>query len=272
VKALWIDKVFPPELEDRKGEFKFIQSLPKDNTYLTASYWQELNSLPDDLRKAWVEGDWTVFSGQAFPEWDSRYHIIDPIPLKDVYPKWRAIDYGYSAPWCSLWFCKNLDTNRITVYREAYMTGLTDRQQARMIRSLTPPGETIGLTYADPSMWAVRQAGDVVTTTFDEYLKEGVFLVKADNNRLSGKRKVDRLLADLLDGKPGLQITANCVNLIRTLPTLSYSKSNPEDVDTRQEDHAYDALRYGVTNINLGVMTSDKIKKTESALRNLRNM
>jgi hypothetical protein len=28
------------------------------------------------------------------------------------------------------------------------------------------------------------------------------------------------------------------------MPTLPLSKTNPEDVDTKADDHAYDALRY----------------------------
>jgi hypothetical protein len=39
------------------------------------------------------------------------------------------------------------------------------------------------------------------------------------------------------------------MNLIRTLPLLVLDEHNPEDVNTTQEDHAYDALRYGLTNI-----------------------
>ena len=35
---------------------------------------------------------------------------------------------------------------------------------------------------------------------------------------------------------------------IEQLSTLAADKTNPEDVDTDQEDHAYDTLRYGLTN------------------------
>jgi hypothetical protein len=42
-------------------------------------------------------------------------------------------------------------------------------------------------------------------------------------------------------------ITRNCRNLIHTLPALVYSRSHPEDIDTDAEDHAVDALRYGLT-------------------------
>jgi len=35
--------------------------------------------------------------------------------------------------------------------------------------------------------------------------------------------------------------------LVRALPALCYSKSQPDDVDTEAQDHCYDALRYGLT-------------------------
>jgi hypothetical protein len=86
-----------------------------------------------------------------------------------------------------------------------------------------------------------------VSSTADEFRKEGVFLTQADNDRLSGKRKVQRLLQPLADGIAGLIIFPQCENLIRTLPNLALDKVRVEDVDTRGEDHAYDALRYGLT-------------------------
>ena len=38
----------------------------------------------------------------------------------------------------------------------------------------------------------------------------------------------------------------SCRNLISQLPALPLDKRNPEDVDTKSEDHLYDALRYMV--------------------------
>ena len=38
----------------------------------------------------------------------------------------------------------------------------------------------------------------------------------------------------------------NCTNLISQLPILPLDKANPEDINTKAEDHLYDALRYGV--------------------------
>ena len=34
--------------------------------------------------------------------------------------------------------------------------------------------------------------------------------------------------------------------MVSQLPAIPLDKKNPEDVDTRAEDHLYDALRYGI--------------------------
>lgn len=248
VKQLWIDRDFPVEMRGQAEQYSFVQSLPSDNPYLDEQYWQDLNTLPDSLRRAWVYGEWSVFEGQAFAGWRSDRHVIQTASLPIYWPKWRAVDWGFVNPFCCLWLAKSPDTGRIYSYRELYATGLTDREQARTIRELTPPDEQISINYADPSMWERKNSNGMIFSTADEYAAEGVVLTRADNDRLSGKRKVDRLLQDLGDGAPGLVVMDVCRNLIRTLPALPYDKTHSEDVDSRAEDHAYDALRYGLTN------------------------
>ncbi len=45
---------------------------------------------------------------------------------------------------------------------------------------------------------------------------------------------------------PALKVFASCTHLLRTLPMLGYDRHNPEDYDTQGEDHAVDALGYGL--------------------------
>lgn len=47
-------------------------------------------------------------------------------------------------------------------------------------------------------------------------------------------------------GTPMWYCFKTCVHLIRTLPALQHDMDNPEDCDTDGEDHAPDALRYGL--------------------------
>jgi phage terminase large subunit len=269
VKQLWIDRKFPEELQPKADEFIFIRALPADNPHLDQSYWDELNSLPEPLRSAWRDGNWDVFAGMAFPEWNTVTHVVEPFPVPAWWPRWRAIDWGYAKPWCCLWLAKDPDTTRVIVYREAYKTELTDPQQARLIRELTLPDEHILVTYADPSMWASKTVEDQVTSTADKYQSLGITLTKADNDRIGGKRKVNAILAPLPDGLPGLQVFSTCTNLIRTLPALPYDKTRVEDIDTDAEDHAYDTLRYGLTKT---VANSQRQKIRPSALAQMRNL
>lgn len=147
------------------------------------------------------------------------------------------------------------------VIREAWATELSDKEQALLINDMTGAHEQILFTYADPSMWQSMQWAGRKTSTADEYMMNGVYLTQADNNRLSGKRKIDRLLADGPDGRPGLQIFNNCKNLIETLPALPYDETRKEDVDTNAVDHGYDALRYGLT----GQVTSKPKKSSQQS-------
>ena len=56
-------------------------------------------------------------------------------------------------------------------------------------------------------------------------------------------------MADIGDGEPGIQIFDTCEHLIEQCSTLVHDDLNVEDVDTKQEDHAYDTLRYLLTNV-----------------------
>lgn len=251
VKDIFIDRNFKrfPELSSIEHEFNFVQSLPSDNPYLAKEYWAMLNTLPKPLREAWVEGSWDVYEGMAFPGFDRNTHYLPtPVDLPASWPRWTATDEGFTNPFCTLWFCKDPNTGRIFIYREVYYAQLTTKEQAIMINENTPPSENINIHYADPSMWAKKNLQGIVRSAADEYAEQKLYLTKGDNDRIGGKRKVDQALSNLADGMPGLLIFPQCTNIARTLPSLPYDKLNVEDVDTQAEDHAYDALRYGLTN------------------------
>lgn len=239
VKQYWIDKQFPAELQPFANQFVFVRALPSDNPHLAQSYWDELNSLPPELARAWVHGDWDVFAGQAFSEWVRDEIVVEPRQLPFTWPRWRCVDWGYAKPFCCLWLAQDPDTETVYVYRELYQVGLTDREQAKKIKDLTI--EDIRFTLADPSMWTRKSFEGQTFSTADEYAAVGVPLTMADNNRLIGVRKVRQVIHDRK-----LKVFSTCPNLIRTLPALPYSKTNLEDVDTDAEDHAFDTLKYGL--------------------------
>jgi len=248
----WFKKIFiEPARAGKQTLTRFFDVTAIRNPFVNPEYETWLDSLKGALRKAWRDGDWDAFSGMAFTEWNHERHVVaykDMFDIPDHWVKWTGTDWGYAVPFSTHWYAKNPDNGRILCYREAYQADLTDRAQARMIRDMTPPSEIIQLHYADPALWKTQNKDDKVFSTADEYKKEGIILTRGDNNRLGGIRKVHNILADLPDGMPGLQVFESCPHLIDQMETLAHSTTNPEDVDTEQEDHAYDDLRYALTN------------------------
>lgn len=245
------DLYIMPWRKKQQTTTRFFPATYKDNPFLKPEYIQYLESLTGPLGKAWRDGDWDVFEGQAFPSFSWDKHVCKPFDIPAHWTRYRGVDWGYRNAFACVWIAKEPDTGRLYIYREVVQAGLTDRQQARAILDNSLPGEKFAATYGDPSMWAAKNVEDRIFSTYDEYAAEKVYLTKADNHRIGGKRKIDTLLADLPDGKPGLIVFESCENWINTVPTLPYAKSgNMEDVDTEADDHEYDATRYAMTQIN----------------------
>ena len=203
-----------------------------------------------EVARALRKGDWSVFAGQAFPGWTRERMVCKPFEIPDYWPRWRALDYGFVHPFVAGWLTMDTKTQRVYVYRAVKQSELTDTEQARLMKQMTPKDEKINHSYASPDMWARKTKGTKVFTSVDEYKDEGVILTRADDDRLGGKRKLDRLLMDALDGKPMLQVFDPYYDVFRCMETLVRDDHNPEDVKKVDGDDPYDMLRYGMTNLN----------------------
>lgn len=93
---------------------------------------------------------------------------------------------------------------------------------------------------ADPAIWDASR-GDSIADIADRY---GVYFEPGDHKRLPGWMQVHYRLAFDQAGLPMLYVFRNCRDTRRTLPLLRYDAHAPEDVDTRQEDHIADEIRY----------------------------
>lgn len=252
-----------PTGDEAHRRIGFLPATVMDNPHIDPKYVEHLMSLPENLRRQYLEGDWDSFEGQYFPEFakaktladgtNVAWHVVEPFEVPHEWPRFRAIDYGYAAPFACLWFTVDQD-GHVFVYREAYQSGLTPLEQAALVNRLsvctangvTKP-EKIDYTVADPSMWSHR--GDM--TLAAQYAKGGVRLRRGENDRLAGWARCRDWLraAEAPEGvipRPGIQFFSSCTNLIRTFPELIHDKNKPEDLDTTGDDHLADALRYGL--------------------------
>lgn len=108
VRQLWIEKQFPTHLQSLASEFAFVPGLARDNPHLPESYWQELNTLPDVLRKAWRDGSWYAgVEGIVYPEF-TQDNITDEEPNPDGLFE-LAVDDGHVDPRAILWIQKRGD-------------------------------------------------------------------------------------------------------------------------------------------------------------------
>ena len=261
IKRLFIDRRYEPgEIPE---DYAFIPARVTDNTVLLArqpEYVRQLEALPPKLRRAWLEGCWDVFAGQVFQEFtddpahydDRRYtHVIRAFDVPREWNVYRSYDFGYAKPFSCGWWAVDHDG---CVYRIAELYGCTgtpdegvlwtpERQFAEIRRieeehPLLRGRQIQGV--ADPAIWDASRGESIYETA----LKHRIFFVKGDNRRIAGWMQMHYRMTFDAEGYPMLYVFENCRAFIRTVPGLLYSRTDPEDVDTSQEDHAADESRY----------------------------
>lgn len=244
VKRIFIDRQF------RDGEnpedFGFVAAKVYDNVALMAAdpdYLKRLEGLPEQQRKAYLDGSWDVFAGQYFNEWEREIHVVEPRPINPNFEHFIGLDYGHYAPSAVYWGESDYDGN-VTIYREFYTPGLTYKELANEILARTP--EPVKYLVVDPSLES--KEGDTglsgIELIYGEFIKADrrIPIIPANNDRLNGWRVFHEYLKP--DPRPALQVFSNCLNAIRTIPELIHDDIKPEDVDTDGEDHAADSIRY----------------------------
>ena len=241
-----------PKGHSREGEplfkRKFIPARLSDNPYLANDGYYEANllSLPEHQRRQLLYGDWDINEGSAFPEFNRAIHVIEPFEIPNSWTKFRAADYGYGSNTGVLWFAVS-PSEQLIVYRELYNSKVTAWDLAELILE-AESGDNIRYGVLDSSLWHNR--GDRGPSLAEQMISRGCRWRPADRSRgsrVASKNEIHRRLqVDDFTGEPRLVIFNTCSNLIAQLPSLPLDKNNPEDVDTKSEDHLYDALRYGV--------------------------
>lgn len=247
--------------DDQGLTVRFVQAKATDNPHLDDGYERRLNSIPDPQRRAAMrDGDWDQFAGMMFPEWRHARHTLDPITLPVQWRRYNGIDWGYSAPWCVLWGAVDED-GRVWIYRELYKTQVGESEQAKQILAAEAEGEHVAARYGDDAMWATRGEAKPVASV---YAENGVALTPAGKGgRVAGWQRTHSFLAEAPACAhhrelgwatcPLVHVFSTCTELIRTLPALPHAPTgDPEDADTKAEDHAPDTLRYLLINLGTG--------------------
>ncbi len=262
----------------------FVPSSVFDNKKLIENdpgYLGRLAELPKADRDALLYGDWNSFSGQVFSEWvndDAHYedrrntHVISPFRVPPEWKIYRGFDWGFAKPFSVGWYAVDF-SKRIYRIRELY--GCTDTPDtgvkwepaliAKKIREIEEQDENLkGKTIhgiADPAIFADDRGRDTSIAAVME--RSGVFFDKGNHERLAGKMQMHNRLRFDDEGYPMFYCFSTCKHFIRTVPSLVYSETDVEDVDTKGEDHIYDECRYVLMEypITLKPSAKDRIKE-----------
>lgn len=258
------------EITDEEGLTRlFVPSKLTDNAILVENnpnYEKFLRSIKDEqLRKAWLEGCWDVALGSFFSDvWSREFHVVDRISAHDIpehWPRYRAFDWGSAKPFGCLWFIVASDDKKffnrdysfpkgsIVVYRELYGckkghfdTGvkLTAVQVAKAILDAERRDGDVHVKAgpADHAIWA-QQDGPSIG---EKMGKLGAKFTRADKSRIPGWEQVRIRLVG--HDRPMIYFTADCTHTIRTLPILARDDKCWEDIESSQEDHLADVVRY----------------------------
>lgn len=244
VKGRFIDTAPPMTAFLEGGNSRiFIPSLLEDNAFLTRhdpDYKIRLNALPEAERRALLYGDWNVFEGQYFTEFDRRKTVTEPFEIPKSWRRYRTVDYGLDRLAC-LWIAVSPE-GKFFVYREYCESNLPISAAARAINARTLPTEDIYATLAPPDLFSRSQeTGKTKASLFSEY---GVNFTKTSNDREAGWLALKELISDG-EGGPILRIFSTCTEIIRCLPALMRDKIRPTDCATEPHEitHAPDALR-----------------------------
>ena len=252
------------------GRFRiYVPATIDDNPTLKTAdpdYVKYLDSLPEPLRSAWRYGDWDIFAGQYFSEWNSAYHVKPEEEARKLgfglehNHKYIGIDWGFAAPHCAI-FMEVTDKGRVFIFDELYGKEKHPMEVGEMIYKKCQ-GHNIEMSLGDPSMWTrnpMSWRAEHAAMYSDATIAHALMgqtdvpfvpnLNPANNDRVNGWRNMAQLMK--VTDKPSnfIVIKGAAPNLVRTIPEMICDDKRPEDLDTTLEDHAVDACRYGLSHV-----------------------
>lgn len=236
----WLKRNFIDRGEE--AETKVFSFTLEDNPSLDAKY---IDFLHKQYAGVWKErmvyGKWVMAEGSVFPFFTESEHLISEVPEAMEYIV--GVDYGINNPTVFLlighdpgaadfqWWVEK------EYYYDSNVEGNSQKSDHELIHDFKEftKGYYVNRTYVDPSALSLKRE-------MSRQRLERVF--SAENDVVPGVRFMTQLLS-----KGQLKIHKSCTQLVKEIHNYSWDRKaalKGEDKPVKREDHAVDALRYGL--------------------------
>jgi hypothetical protein len=200
-----------------------------------------------------IGAEFGSFVGKIYPEWDISRHVKKHT-FNPMWKNYMAIDWGYTNPLAAIEF-QISPQDKIHVWREHYKPFMRVEDHCKELRQRQqPPGYHLDLCFGDA---ADPEAADTVSQLLSpcvalpeakENWREGVDLVRGFMER--------EVAEDEFGGpiyEPAFFVDHSCVNTIREFNNYKSKENakgmNVPEMGQKMQDHAMDAIRYGLVHI-----------------------
>lgn len=269
-----------------EGRVSIVESRHEDNPRLFteqgtvtpegAEYIALLDNLTGHRKPRLRHGRWTSAEGVIYEQWDEAVHLVDRFPIPDTWPRYWAVDFGFTNPFVLQCWAEDPD-GRAYMYREIYRSKVLVEDHARRILDIVAPRAD----PEDPSpdakrpLWLEPKPRAVIcdhdaegratlqkylgrsTTAADKRVKAGIQAVEA-RIRLAGdgKPRLFILRDSVVDQDPDLVAAGRPWSTASEIPGYVWDRPKEgkpdKDEPLKVNDHGCDAKRYYVAHRDLG--------------------
>ena len=237
-------------------------------------------------RRAWIWGDWDIVAGGAFDDlWDETLHIVPRFRVPISWRIDRSLDWGSTKPFSIGWWAEaNGEEVELLVPYHGQRTWCPPKGSLIRCHEWYGNKGEIGLNTG--LKMGPRKVAKGINAEESTLITQGWFRTKplagpADNAIFGGDNEEQECIADIMsqekvywtksdkspgsrktglqivrsamenvveDAKelPGLYIMDHCRAFISLVPVLPRDEKEPDDIDSKAEDHVYDEARYRI--------------------------
>ena len=267
----FVSRFVKPFRDGREADTRFFQTSYKDNPFLDSAYKKYLDELPGKLGEAWREGNWDVWEGQFFTEFDIR--LEEPpfiIPLSDSQGRLiGSLDSGTShATSFGLWYIDQaLDVHRLMSVRTQ---GISIRASAEEIFDrldsfpFTYSAFPSCIVYDNQMDTGARLNDNDTRAPIDEYkevFKKSNQLITwepANKRKENGCQILRMLFTGTSEMKPMKYFSGYNQSFVEGIQRVNTDENNAEVYEKAPGDDEADEARYGAVKVfsGRGVLSS----------------